>query len=201
MTTIVYHKGELASDSKIGRHVGTSVQQFTYGEKVFTSPCGRCYIAKPGDMYSVEALTEMVPKLLADIGKFLERPDGGRMHPALRDYREEILVVTRDGAYHLESGRLSIIEGEDFLAMGSGWNYAKAAVIAGKSVTEAVAHNLLHDPLSGGDIWHYKAKDLKPLVEPTPVVKPEKPAKAVKVTKATGATKPAAKPRATRTPK
>lgn len=171
MTTIVYHKGELASDSKIGRHVGTSAQQFTYGEKVFTSPCGRCYIAKAGDMYTLESLIELAPKVLADIAKCLERPLGVRMHPALSAYREEMLVVTRDATYHLEHGILNIITGDDVVAMGSGVNYAKAIVIAGKSVTEAVDLTIRHDPLSGGDIWHYKAKDLKPLVEPEPKAK------------------------------
>lgn len=171
MTTIVYHKGELATDSKICRHQGTSAEQFTYGEKVYTSPCGRVYLAKAGAMYDEAAMAQFALDIIRDVFLWHREGTGRRFDPTFQGYTEEFILVTRDVTYHIDGGRLSVLQGDDVLASGSGYNYAKAACIAGLTPKEAVLFTLERDSLSGGEVHCYSASRLKEFTE-QPVVKP-----------------------------
>lgn len=164
VTTIVYRDGELASDSKIARHMDTACQRFITGEKVYKTPCGRAYVAKPGEMYDAEGMAAISQEILLQILVMLEKNVTPHHFEGLKHVKQEFLVVTRDEAYHIEYGVISKLEAGDFCIMGSGIYIARAPILFGMTPTEAVMFTLDRDRLSGGPVRTYMASKLKPLM-------------------------------------
>jgi hypothetical protein len=163
VTTIVYRNGELATDSKIARHMDTSLERYTVGEKVYKSPCGRAYFAKPGQMYEEASFAELSQEILLQLVIMLDLGTPAMHFTGLQHIKEEILVVTRDSAFHIEYGVISQLDSEDFCTMGSGVHIAKAPLLVGATPSEAVMFTLDRDRLSGGPVRKYMSDKLKPL--------------------------------------
>jgi hypothetical protein len=167
MTTIVYHRGELATDSRIIRHQDTiELEQSSWGEKVYTSPCGRLLLAKAGMGWTEAFMDGLVEHLIGELARKRENP-GHKIvvHKDAMDWADSLLIVTSDGAHWVDKIRSRTVDDVDIVTMGTGAHFARAAVNIGKSVTEAVEIAIRHDKMSGGKIHHYKASDLKPLIE------------------------------------
>lgn len=164
VTIIAYRDGELASDSKIARHMDTSLERYIVGEKVYKSPCGRAYFAKPGQMYEEASFAELSQEILLQLVIMLDLGTPAMHFTGLQHIKEEILVVTRDSAFHIEYGVISHLDKGDFCTMGSGVNYAKAPLLVGMTPSEAVLWTLDWDRLCGGPVRKYLASKLKPLV-------------------------------------
>lgn len=62
------------------------------------------------------------------------------------------IVVERSGWYVLEKGLIRIPYDRQCFSVGSGRDFAMAAMMLGKSATEAVAVAIQLDPYSGGEI-------------------------------------------------
>ena len=178
VTTIVYRNGELATDSKIARHMGTSLERYVTGEKVYKTPCGRAYLAKPGEMYDKASMIAIGEEILLQLLVMREGDITPHTFNGLRHIKEEILVVVRDAAYHIEYGVVSELDSEDFCTMGSGVWVARAPVLVGMTPTEAVMWTLDRDRLSGGPVRTYMANKLKPLTKEVTIKKPRTPRKA-----------------------
>jgi hypothetical protein len=176
MTTIVYSHDEraIATDSRVIRNQGTSEAEIsTFAEKVYTSKCGRLYLTKAGPGWTDEFFEKVAVALIPKLFKLKDKPNtllnlGRLMANTSQDvfsYSDTVLAVTADGAYVLEERKTRILAAGDIVAMGSGEYYSRAAVVAGQSVVDAVKVTLRFDRLSGGGVHHYKASDLKPMVQ------------------------------------
>lgn len=167
MTTFAYRGGELATDSRVLRHQDQhELERSTFMEKAYISKCGRMILAKAGPTLTPEFMEKLVESLVPQILKWRKDPNYRiEVAEVTNNFWETLLVITKDSAHHLSQFRTHLLEGDDYATLGSGQFYAKGALEAGQGVVEAVKATLRFDRLSGGKVWHYKASELKPLVE------------------------------------
>lgn len=162
MTVLAYRNGELASDSRVIRHLDHPGQCVVYQEKVKLSDCKRFYIAITGQGASDELYTEIVNCLLTALSE-LKRKSVYLTIFGIKDL--SAIIVGKDAAWAVDNGVLTVIEQDISVAMGSGEDYAKMALLAGKSVAEAIELAIAYDRLCGGQVRTYRAYNLLPIVE------------------------------------
>lgn len=62
------------------------------------------------------------------------------------------ILSTKEGLFYLEDGSVPIVIKANYLAIGSGSDYALSAMEIGKSAEEAIREAMKHDIYTGGDV-------------------------------------------------
>lgn len=163
MTTIAYHAGRMASDSRIIKHMGTPAERSVMGEKIYLTQCGRAYIGKAGIRLTQKSMEELAQHLLVQIIIY-EEDNSAKLDFSNMIEGEAIIVMTKDKSYLVNEETLIPLEFDDIATLGSGEDFARMALIAGCSVSVAVEYAIKHDRYSGGDVHLCQASKLSPLV-------------------------------------
>ena len=140
MTTIAYSKGWLAADTRVS--IGN-------------------YHTKTEKLYKIEGLGVLglagSTKICNRVARWWASGCEGDPPEASEKEQEDGyicqgILATKEGLFLLEDGVFPIVIKADYLAVGSGSDYAIAAMEMGKSAKEAVAEAAKHDIYTGGDI-------------------------------------------------
>lgn len=145
MTTIVWRDGVLAADSRAYSGDKTPIG---FKKKIHRLDNGDLFGASSSKVGSVEHFMRLVNE-----------------HGVFKSFEEEILlkaiVVTKDGSFYLFND-LKSFSGPihaDYIAIGSGEEYALGALEMGSSAIEALEVAIRLDPWTGGEIATLRFED------------------------------------------
>lgn len=140
MTTIAYFQGKMAADTQMT--IGNCAMQT---EKIYGIPgLGVIGVAGAGSIMS-RVLEWWANGCEGEAPKLSEEERN-------RELTCGALLVTEDGVFILEDGIYPNVVKQDYVAIGSGSDFAMAAMAMGKSAEEAIREAMRHDIYTGGTV-------------------------------------------------
>lgn len=151
MTTIAWDGKTLAADSLVTR----GFTQVDMMNKIITGMNDGLIFALCGDRSDYERISLWIELKVESLKE-------ARDTYPIKDEDSEILMITKAGVFHYEGdckGHTSKINHK--FAIGSGYQFALAAMDHGKTAVEAVEYAMTRDTSTGGKVNYFHAKDLK----------------------------------------
>jgi hypothetical protein len=139
MTTIAWDGKTLAADTR-----ATSSGMPYRAVKLFALPDGALF-AGSGDYGQIRAVKE-----------WLEKADPSALKPKADDFAGLLIAPTGE-AFRLEEMLIRLPLHESFHAMGSGRDFAMAAMHCGRTAREAIEIAALYDVFTGGEVMAFDA--------------------------------------------
>lgn len=158
MTVIAFDGKVVAADSLHLVNEGTRVSYRESGHKIFLSPCKRLIVGITGCYLPKDSMDRLFNELANHVLVCDEDNTGVVDFPT---NNVTALVVARHQHYLLNEGVLTRLESGSHVSLGSGENYAKIALLAGKTARQAVELAIRLDLNCGGKIEEIRVDSLK----------------------------------------